>query len=66
MNIEESEKEYINSVSNNYESKQIECIELAKQFAMNASMFNKYYPIYYTKSKEFCEEFRIPMKPVVS
>lgn len=65
MYIEESEKEYINSISNTYEIQQMECIELAKQFALNVDLFGQYYEKYYAKSREFCEEFRIPMKPKV-
>ena len=63
MEIEELERLYISNISNMYERKQIECIELAKQFAMNSELFKDYYTDSYEKSKEFCEKFRIPMKP---
>lgn len=61
-NIETDEKEYITHISNIYEKNQIECIELAKQFAMNSDLFKLYYDTYYARSVRFCEEFHIPMK----
>jgi hypothetical protein len=48
-----------------YEKKQIECIDLAKQFAINSDLFTNYYTDSYNKSLAFCEEFRIPMKQTV-
>ena len=62
INIEESEKAYIKNISDTYEQTQIICIDLAKQFALNTDLFNNYYHEYYNKSKEFCEEFHIPIK----
>lgn len=63
MDIDPSEKTYIARISSIYEKKQIECIELAKQFALNIDLFNEYYPEYFNKSNEFCNEFKIPIKP---
>jgi hypothetical protein len=62
MSLSNEEKEYINSISKYYEKKQIECIDLAKQFAENQEIFKKYYTKFYNTSVNFCKEFRIPTK----
>ena len=56
------EKEYIDSILKKYELKQIECIELAKQFALNNDLFKDYYKEYLNKCIKFCNEFKLPTK----
>ena len=60
--INNDELTYIKNLSDIYEKKQIECIELAKQFAGSTDLFKIYYNTYFLKSKMYCEEFKIPMK----
>jgi 23S rRNA U2552 (ribose-2'-O)-methylase RlmE/FtsJ len=56
------EKEYIESISKKYEIKQIECIDLAIEFANNNDLFKLYYNEHLNKCFEFCNAFKIPVK----
>ena len=58
----DEEIEYINTISKIYEKKQIQCIDLAKDFAENQELFKNYYKEYYNHSLKFCQEFRINTK----
>jgi cap2 methyltransferase len=64
MTLCDEEIEYINSISKIYEKKQIQCIDLAKEFAENQELFKNYYKEYYNCSLKFCQEFRINTKPI--
>jgi cap2 methyltransferase len=66
MNICNEEKEYINSISKLYEKKQIQCIDLAKQFAENQELFKNYKNNFFNQSLNFCQEFKIPIKSILS
>ena len=66
MNICNEEKEYINSISKLYETKQIQCIDLAKQFAENQELFKNYKNNFFNQSLNFCQEFKIPIKSILS
>jgi len=66
LNVSLEEKKYIDTMSNMYEEKQIQCIDLAKKFAEDKDLFNIYYETFNKSCYKFCEEFRIPMKkPIV-
>ena len=60
------EKEYINSISKLYETKQIHCIDLAKEFAENQELFKNYKNNFFNQSLNFCQEFKIPIKTSLS
>jgi 23S rRNA U2552 (ribose-2'-O)-methylase RlmE/FtsJ len=62
IEIEKDELDYIQSISDKYEIKQIEFIDLAKQFANNKDLYKLYYQDNYDKSYNFCKQFRIPIK----
>jgi cap2 methyltransferase len=62
VSISVEENEYIENISNIYEEKQIECIDLAKKFAEDKELFSQYYETYNKYSYKFCEEFKIPIK----
>ena len=62
MELCSEEKEYINSISKLYETKQIQCIDLAKQFAENQALFKNYQADFFNNSLKFCQEFKIPIK----
>ena len=66
IDIEEDELKYIEDISDTYEKKQIEFIDLAKEFATNNELYKSYYKENYDKSYNFCKEFRIPIKPMKS
>ena len=66
MTISDEEAKYIQTISDEFEQKQMECIDLAKNFAEhneNNELYKKYYPIHYQMCIKFCEEFKIPMRP---
>ena len=58
------ERDYINSISKIYEMKQIECIDLAKNLAINKDLYKEYYKNHYTSSLAFCKQFKIPTKSI--
>jgi 23S rRNA U2552 (ribose-2'-O)-methylase RlmE/FtsJ len=60
------ELEFIENISNIYEKQQIDCINLAKQFAEDLEDHKKYYDLYYKISYKFCEEYNIPIKSSIS
>jgi 23S rRNA U2552 (ribose-2'-O)-methylase RlmE/FtsJ len=62
IEIEESELNYIQNISDKYEMKQIEFINLAKEFANNNELYKLYYQKNFDKSYNFCKEFYIPIK----
>jgi hypothetical protein len=53
---------YINMISSNLEKKQIEHINLAKQFAENPELHKEYYQTHLQKSVLFCKDMKIAMK----
>lgn len=64
--LDENEYDFIETISRIHEKKQIECIDLAKEFAKNNELYKTYYKDNFNKSINFCKEFRIltkPMKP---
>jgi 23S rRNA U2552 (ribose-2'-O)-methylase RlmE/FtsJ len=62
--IEKDECNFIETISDKYEKKQIEFIDLAKEFAKNNELYKTYYKENYNKSYNFCKEFRISIKPM--
>ena len=62
--LDENEYNFIESISKAYEKKQIEFIDLAKEFAKNNDLYKSYYENNYKKSYNFCKEFRILTKPI--
>ena len=66
MTLCNEEKEYINSISKLYETKQIHCIDLAKEFAENQELFKNYKNNFFNQSLNFCQEFKIPIKSILS
>ena len=63
-NIDTDEHNYIEHISNMYEKKQIECINLAKDLANNNDLYKNYYKNHYKLSLDFCRNFKIPTKPI--
>ena len=62
--IDIKELEYINDISIIYEKNQIECIDLAKKFAINQELHKEYYKNHFEKSLFFCKNFKIPTKSI--
>ena len=62
IEIEEDELKYIEDISDTYEKKQIEFIDLAKEFATNNELYKSFYKQNFDKSYNFCKEFRVPIK----
>lgn len=62
MIIDPSTDNYINIISSNLEKKQIEYINLAKQFAENPELHKEYYQTYLQKSILFCKDMKIAIK----
>lgn len=62
MNIDKLTEEYINMISSDLEKKQIEHINLAKQFAKNPELHKEYYENYLQRSIQFCKDMKIAIK----
>jgi hypothetical protein len=60
--IEEDEYNFINNISKEYEKRQIECIDLAKNLANNNDLYKEYYKNHLELSLGFCKKFKIPIK----
>ena len=62
VNLEQEEIEYIQTISDIYEKKQIDCINQAKEFAHNPSLYENIYKTHFQTSYDFCQTFKIPTK----
>lgn len=62
--INSDEIEYINSISNDYEKQQIDCINQAKEYAINPQLYETsgIYEKHFQISQNFCKTFKIPTK----
>jgi len=66
IKLDDYQPAFIENISNTYEKQQIDCINLAKQFAEDLEDHKKYYDLYYKISYKFCEEYNIPIKSSIS
>lgn len=62
MFIDNSTENYINMISSDLEKKQIEHINLAKQFAEKPELHKEYHKIHLNKSTQFCKDMKILSK----
>lgn len=62
MEIDNTTQLFINDIGLYLEKKQIECIDLAKKFAITPELHKEYYETNFKKSIDFCKEMKIPMK----
>ena len=62
MTIDSLTEKYIDDISSILEKKQIEHINLAKQFAENPELHKEYYQTHLQKSVLFCKDMKIAMK----
>lgn len=62
VNLEQEEIEYIQTISDIYEKKQIDCINQAKEFAHNPALYENIYKTHFQASYDFCQTFKIPTK----
>ena len=62
IEISVEEKEFIESISKEYEKKQILCIDEAKKFALNPKLYETVYKNHFNASKLFCDKFKLPLK----
>lgn len=62
IELKSDEIEFINSITNDYEKKQISCIDKAKEFANNTRLYENEYEKYFKASYNFCNRFHIPAK----
>lgn len=62
MSIDETTETYINKISLDLEKKQIEHIDLAKQFAENPELHKEYHSKHLEISTKFCKDMKIAIK----
>jgi len=62
IELSSEEKQFIETISNDYEKKQILCIDEAKKFALNPKLYETVYKNHFNASKLFCEKFKLPLK----
>jgi 23S rRNA U2552 (ribose-2'-O)-methylase RlmE/FtsJ len=62
MTIDSLTEKYIDDISSVLEKKQIEHINLAKQFAENPELHREYYQTHLQKSVTFCKDMKIAIK----
>lgn len=62
MTIDSLTEKYIDDISSILEKKQIEHINLAKEFAENPELHKEYYQTHLQKSVLFCKDMKIAMK----
>ena len=60
--LDSDELGFINSISDEYEKSQIDCIDQAKEFALNTHLYENVYEKHYQASLNFCSTFKIPIK----
>ena len=60
--LKHDEIEFIDNISNDYEKIQMDCIDQAKEFAMNSRLYEDVYEKHFEASYNFCKVFTIPMK----
>jgi len=60
--LEQEEINYIQTISDIYEKKQIECINQAKEYAHNPLSYENIYKSHFQTSYDFCQTFKIPTK----
>uniref|UniRef100_A0A6C0D6U7 Ribosomal RNA methyltransferase FtsJ domain-containing protein n=1 Tax=viral metagenome TaxID=1070528 RepID=A0A6C0D6U7_9ZZZZ len=66
FNLDDNEYNFIENISKLHEKKQIEFIDLAKEFAKNNELYKSYYKDNLNKSYNFCKDFNIVTKPMTS